>query len=108
MTYQQIKETLVKKEKLLTSKQLRKFIIKWALLVFGLSLILVLPTFSLLGSRLTLIIVIIAGLLFINGLNLIVDEPDLFEKMNKYVSLWWISYIVVVLVYLVLKFFNFM
>jgi hypothetical protein len=108
MTYQQIKKTLVDDEKLLTAKQLRSFVIKWALMVFGFALMLILPTFSILGSRIAIFIVVVAALLFSEVLSLIHDDPGVFNKFKVLVKFWWITYIFTVLIYLVLKFFNFM
>ncbi len=108
MTYQKIKETVVNEHKIMTTKQLRWFMVKLVLFIFGASMTLALPAGTLLGARVSLIVFILAFLLFNTLVSLIVEDKDSFKRVNIAAKLWWLPYILFVVVFIVLKFFNFM
>jgi hypothetical protein len=107
MTYEQLKKVIVEDKNLIDKKGFKWFLIRWALLVFGVGFAFILPTFSLLGSRFAIVVLLIAALLFITVLSLIIDDPNSFKKVNKITKFWWLAYILVVVIYLVLKYWNF-
>lgn len=108
MTFQRIKEEVVENQKRLTVKELVKLVINLALAFIGICITLGLLTYAILGFAYTVIIILCA----IFAYNLVFDIFVEDEKVGKHIvlfsKLWWIEYILIVIVFLILKLFGFL
>ena len=108
MTYQKIEEEFVNKQKVTDKKGLRKFLIKWALFIIGLGLSFAVPAYSLVNSTFALLSIVVCVVLFSQLLSFIQESPKSFKVWNMISNFWWFTYILLIGVYLTMKFFNFM
>ena len=107
MTYQKIKEKLVEDKKMLSPRELRKFVLKVITMELGVVFDLSLLVFSIVNSSLTIIVIFLAILAFNWVFDWIVEDPPILQKIQKYCRFWWIPYILLVTIYLVLAFYGF-
>lgn len=108
MTFQKIKETVVDNQKRLTMKQLTKLVINLALAFIGICLTLGLLTYVILGFSFTFLIIVFSILAYNWICNIFVEDESSYSKIEKFARFWWISYILFVVVFFVLKMFRFL
>lgn len=107
MTYQKIKEKLVEDKKMLSPRELRKFVLKVTMMELGVVFDLSLLVFSIVNSSLTIIVIFLAILAFNWVFDWVVEDPPILQKIQNYCRFWWIPYILLVAIYLVLAFYGF-
>ena len=107
MTYQKIKETVVDEQKVLNSKQFKKFI-KYALLMLTFMIEFVMIAFAITNS----LIAVFTSLLFIAGfiwfLDWAVEENKVLTNLIKLSKLWWLNILLIVGTFVLLKLTNFL
>jgi hypothetical protein len=108
MTLQKIKETLVDEKNVVSKKELYNFIIKLALAFIGICLTLGIATYSILGFGFTVLVIIMTIFGFNFVFDIISEQEDSFKLFKKFSNFWWLSYILLVIVFFVLKAFRFM
>lgn len=107
MVFNTFKEDLVKEKGWATDKEIKKFIVRLALLMFTLALALGLIVYSCLGSLVTIAFFIAMGLGFVALVDWSDEEEDNFKKMQKISKFWWLGIILIVLSFVFLKFMQF-
>lgn len=107
MTYQQIKEELVTKQKRVTEKQLKKVVIRLFLFLFGFMLTLGIVTLNTLGAGVTIFLFISLFFTYIWVLDLYVDSERASKVINIISRLWFLTYVLFVVVFIVLKMYHF-
>lgn len=107
MTYQRIKEIIVDEQKRMTQKELVKLVIQLSLALVGIVLALGLAVYSILGVSFTLIVIVGAILAFTLLCDLFVQDLKAAKNIVTFGKFWWIYYILLVIVFFVLKSFNF-
>ena len=108
MTYEKLKLKLVDELKIVDVKSLRFFMLRLFLLIGGFVLALGILTSTLLGSAVSLLMVLLFLFLFSQLVALMVEDASYYNKINKFSKFWFSGYIVTIGIYLVLSFFNFM
>ena len=108
MTFDKLKETVVEKNKYTTVKDLIKVVINLALSVFCYSLALGVAINSILGYRFLLAILLIAVFAFLWTCDLAAESKESYLKVKKITKFWWTGIVLLVVVCIVLKIFNFL
>lgn len=108
MTFDKLRDTVVKEKKFATQKELVKVVINLALSLVTYSLALGLAINSILGYRFLLALLIIAVCAFLWICDFSAETKESFVKVQKLTRLWWTGIILFVLIYIVLKMFNFL
>lgn len=108
MTFDKLKATVVEEKKFATQKQLIKLVINIALFILTYTLALGLAINSILGYRFLLALLVIDALGFLWVCDLAAEDKESFNKVNKITKLWWTGIIAFVVIYIVLKVFNFL
>ena len=103
MTFQKIKDTLVTERKLLTQKELNKLSLNLALVVLGFCLSLGLLTYATVGFGTTVIIIILSILAYTWIFDFAVESEKSLERVRKITKFWWFTYIILAIVFIVLK-----
>lgn len=108
MTFDKLKETVVDKEKFATQKELVKMLINLALSILTYSLALGLAINSILGYRVLIVLLLIAVFGFLWTCDLAAENKENFKKVEKLTKFWWSGLVLTVVVYVVLRMYNFM
>lgn len=107
MTYQNIKKAFVTDKAIVTEKELRRLVIKVALACLGLCLSVGLASYVVLGFGTAVIVIFLMGAAFNIVFRAVADEEIKFKSFKLFANLWWLSYIMLVAVFFVLKFLRF-
>lgn len=107
MTFEKIKTELVENQKRMTEKELVKFTINLALAFLGICLTLGMCTYTLIGLPFTAVIIILSIFAYNWIFDAVIDDEKAGAKIIKFAKLWWITYILLVITFFVLKFFRF-
>lgn len=108
MTFDKLRDTVVKEKKFATQKELVKVVINLALSIVTYSLALGLAINSILGYRFLFALLIIAVCAFLWICDFSAETKESFVKVQKLTRLWWTGIVVFVIIYIVLKIFNFL
>lgn len=108
MTFQRIKETIVEEQKRMTFKELIKLTINLALAFTGICLALSLACFAILGYQFTFLVIVFTVVAFNLVFDLYVEDEKASVKIDRVAKFWWVAYIIVVVVFFILKFFRFL
>lgn len=108
MTLQKIKETLVDEKNIVSKKELYRFITKLALFFIGICLTLGIATYSILGFGFTVLVIIMTIFGFNFVFDVISEQESSFKLFKNFSNFWWFSYILLAVVFFVLKVFRFM
>lgn len=108
MTFDKLRDTVVKEKKFATQKELVKVVINLALSIVTYSLALGLAINSILGYRFLFALLLIAVCAFLWICDFSAETKESFVKVQKLTRLWWTGIIVFVIIYIVLKMFNFL
>lgn len=108
MTLHKLKQTFVDEKKLMTSRELHILVLKVGLSLIGLGLDVIILTLNLLGMPVTLLVVF--GMMF--GFNwvfdLINESEEALKSVKRFSNLFVIFYVLLVVEFLVLKYFRFL
>lgn len=107
MTFEKIKTELVEKQKRMTVKELTKFTINLALAFLGICLTLGMCTYTLLGLPFTVVMILLSIIAYNWMFDAVIDDEKAGAKIIKFAKLWWLMYILLVVVFFVLKMFRF-
>lgn len=108
MTFDKLRDTVVKEKKFATQKELVKVVINLALSIVTYSLALGLAINSILGYRFLFALLLIAVCAFLWICDFSAETKESFVKVQKLTRLWWTGIVVFVIIYIVLKMFNFL
>lgn len=108
MTFDKLRDTVVKEKKFATQKELVKVVINLALSIVTYSLALGLAINSILGYRFLFALLLIAICAFLWICDFSAETKESFVKVQKLTRLWWTGIVVFVIIYIVLKMFNFL
>lgn len=108
MTFDKLKSTVVDEKKFATQKQLIRLVINIALFILTYTFALGLAINSILGYKFLLALLIIDSAGFLCVCDLVAEDKESFDKVNKITKLWWTGIIAFVIIYIILKIFNFL
>lgn len=108
MTYQKVKEELVNKRKVISSKDLKKLSINLFLMVLGVACCISLPLMCILGSGFAIISLIACLFIYLQVFNMLCEDEESIGKIRKFVKLWIIPYILFIGIFFTLKYFKFL
>lgn len=108
MTFDKLRDTVVKEKKFATQKELVKVVINLALSIVTYSFALGLAINSILGYRFLFALLLIAVCAFLWICDFSAETKESFVKVQKLTRLWWTGIIAFVVIYIVLKIFNFL
>lgn len=89
MTYEKFKEAVLT-DTSKSEKDVRKFTVNYALLLFLSALSTSMVIQNILGVGFSLVFLLLVLFLFIWSFDLIVETQDRFNKWNKFVKFWWL------------------
>lgn len=107
MTFDKLRDTVVKDKKYATYSELVKLVINIALSIITYSLALGIAVNSILGYRFLVVLLLIAVFGFLWICDLSAETMESFKKVQKVTKFWWTGIIVLVAVVVVLKMFHF-
>lgn len=107
MTYQKIKEEVVDKQGRLTTKQFTQLVIKLGLSYFGILLILSLAVSSLFGIGASVLVALFVLLAFLSTLDMYAEDEGKHKGVCVFANTWILYYILLIVEFLVLKYFMF-
>lgn len=106
MTYKKFKESMTSVEGV-TSKQINRFVAQIALFCIFISATLILVTSAMLPMNLTAVVGVFCGLMFLFLLDYASSAQEVAVKLLGRAKFWWISVVLFILVFVVLKVFYF-
>lgn len=108
MTFERIKQELVTNQKRMSLKDFNKFTINLALAFLGICLTLGMCTYTLLGLPFTIAIILLSIFAYNWVFNVVIDDEKVGLKLVKITKLWWITFVLFVIIFFVLKAFRFL
>ena len=107
MTLHKIKQVLVEEKQMMTSKELTVLVTKLGIGFIGITADLVLLTMNLLGTPVT--VLVIFGLIFAfnSVFDLLREDETQLKAVKRFSNLFCVFYILLVVEFLVLKYFRF-
>lgn len=108
MVYEKIKDKLVREQKILTSKQLRKLAIRLGIITVIVTLMVALLSISTVGAGVTLFVMIGGVFAYAGFFDMFAEIPDSALKFLKWSKLWPLLILLFAGEYFALVFFNFM
>ena len=107
MIFQKFKEDVVVEKGWATIKEIKNMACRLGLLTIFLALGLGLITYSTVGFPVTLIVLILLGMGYVWMFDMADETEEMFKLVMKISKLWWISLIIDVIIFLLLKYFRF-
>ena len=107
MVFNTFKEDIVESKGWATAKEIKKFAIRLALLMFTLSLAVGLVVYSCLGGLVVIAFFALMGFAFVALIDWSDEEESNFKLMQKVSKFWWVGIILIVLSYVGLKYMQF-
>lgn len=90
MTYENFKNVIVSNDSTKTSKEIKKFAIRYALLLFLSAFSISIVIRSIIGTAFTLGVLLLFLFLYIWSFDLIAESPSSFDIWNKVAKFWWL------------------
>lgn len=107
MTLHKIKETLVEEKQMMTNKQLNILVAKVGLTTLGVTLDIVILTLNLLGLGASILVLFCAMFAFSWIFDMLNEDEETLKVVRKYSNLYILFYALLVVEFLVLKYFRF-
>lgn len=107
MTFESIKENLVKEKKLLTDKELKRYCLGLFLFCLTFGGTLAFAVACILSPAFAILLMVVIGLGFIWILDYSVEDENFLKISRKLSKLWFLGIILFVAVYMVLVYFKF-
>lgn len=107
MTYQKIKEEVVDRQGKLTVKQFTQLVARLGLSYLGILLMLSLAVSSLFGLGASILVAICILIAFLSTLDIYAGDSGSHRGIRFFANTWIIYYILLILEFLVLKYFMF-
>lgn len=107
MTFENMRRKVVEEDKFATEKELTKLVLNLGLSVVTSSIWLAFITLSTVGLNLWVFAIFCLIGTFILVCNYAVESEYSFNKVKKITKFWWVNIIIIIVVFLVLKWFYF-
>lgn len=107
MTYQKIKEEVVDRQGKLTAKQFTQLVTRLGLSYLGILLMLSLAVSSLFGLGASILVAICILVAFLSTLDMYAEDSGAHRGIRLFANTWILYYVLLILEFLVLKYFMF-
>lgn len=95
MTYEQFKQRVIEKDEKISSKDIKRFTINYALMVFLSAFAISFTIANILNSLASIILMILSLFLYLFSFSLLVEDHEFFLRCNKIAKFWWLILIFV-------------
>ena len=97
MTYENFKQEIISKDESVSSKDVKSFTIKYALMLFLSAFSISFVISSIIGNGFSVIFMVLTLFLYIWRFDILVESHEYFLKLNKLVKFWWLITLLVVI-----------
>jgi cadmium resistance protein CadD (predicted permease) len=108
MTYQNLKDKIVTEQREMDSKHFKRFLVRYALMMFTLMIEFLMVAYSITNTIVALAVMFIFIFAFVWILDWCSEEQKVLNKFNFLSKIWFLNILIIVGTYILLKMTHFM